>query len=62
MLIRWRGAFNGGSDFMTLVGLTGLLIAHLVGAAGQPEWGWKAGLGYVTLQTVSSYFVSGWVK
>ena len=25
MLIRWRGAFNGGSDFMTLVVLTGLL-------------------------------------
>ena len=32
ILIRWRGAFNVGSDFMTLVGLSGLLIAHAVGA------------------------------
>lgn len=62
LLVRWRGAFNGGSDFMTLVGLTGLLIAQLVGAWLQPETGWRAGLWYVTLQTVSSYFVSGWVK
>ena len=62
LLLRWRGAFNGGSDFMTLVGLTGLLIAQLVGAWLQPETGWRAGLWYVTLQTVSSYFVSGWVK
>ena len=32
ILIRWRGAFNGGSDFMTIVGLTGLVIAN----TGQP--------------------------
>lgn len=54
LLFRWRGAFNGGSDFMTLVGLTGLLIAH--GA------GWHAALWYVALQALTSYFVSGWVK
>jgi hypothetical protein len=29
ILIRWRGAFNGGSDFMTLAVLTGLLITHM---------------------------------
>jgi hypothetical protein len=29
ILIRWRGAFNGGSDFMTLAVLTGLLITHV---------------------------------
>jgi hypothetical protein len=62
LLLRWRGAFNGGSDFMTLVTLTGLLIAHGVGAVTTPELGWRAGLWYVTLQSITSYFVSGWVK
>lgn len=62
LLLRWRGAFNGGSDFMTLVGLTGLLIAHGVGAVATPELGWRAGLWYVTLHSITSYFVSGWVK
>ncbi len=62
LLFRWRGAFNGGSDFMTLVGLTGLLLAHGGQALGQGDLGWTAALWYVTLQTVTSYFVSGWVK
>ena len=62
LLFRWRGAFNGGSDFMTLVGLTGLLIAHAVAAAGDTTLGWRAGLWYVALQSITSYFVSGWVK
>jgi hypothetical protein len=62
LLLRWRGAFNGGSDFMTLVGITGLLVAHFAGAMVDASWGWRAGFWYVTLQTVSSYFVSGWVK
>jgi len=62
LLLRWRGAFNGGSDFMSLVGITGLLLAHLLGAMTDAAWGWRAGFGYIGLQTVSSYFVSGWVK
>lgn len=62
VLLRWRGAFNGGSDFMTLIVLTGLLIAQCVAHAGNPELGWRAGLWYVSLQTVTSYFMSGWVK
>lgn len=62
LLMRWRGAFNGGSDFMTLVTLTGLLMAHGVGAFTTPELGWRAGLWYVALQSITSYFVSGWVK
>ena len=62
LLMRWRGAFNGGSDFMTLVGLSGLLIAHGVGAYTDPVLGWRAAFWYVTLQSVTSYFVSGWVK
>lgn len=39
LLLRWRGAFNGGSDFMTLVGLTGLLIAHLAGTFKGMDFG-----------------------
>ena len=62
LLIRWRGAFNGGSDFMTLVTATGLLIAQVVEALTDPQTGWSAGLGYIAIQTLSSYFVSGWVK
>ncbi len=62
LLLRWRGAFNGGSDFMTLVGLTGLLIAHGVGAYAGMTQGWRAGLWYVALQSLTSYFMSGWVK
>ncbi len=62
LLLRWRGAFNGGSDFMTLVGLSGVLIAHSVGAFHGLDAGWRAGLWYVTLHAITSYFVSGWVK
>lgn len=62
LLLRWRGAFNGGSDFMTLVGLTGLLMAHVVGAFKGMELGWRAGLWYIALQSLTSYFMSGWVK
>lgn len=59
LLLRWRGAFNGGSDFMTLVGISGLLLSHLVGTFTDVSFGWQAGFWYITLQTVSSYFVSG---
>ena len=62
LLFRWRGAFNGGSDFMTLAGLTGLLISHSAAAFGQGELGWRAALWYVALQSLTSYFVSGLVK
>ena len=62
MLIRWRGAFNGGSDFMTLVVLTGVLLAQLVQMGGDPHLAWRAGLWYICLQSITSYFMSGWVK
>ena len=62
VLIRWRGAFNGGSDFMTLVAISGLLLAHTAGALTDMSLGWRAGFWYISLQTISSYFVSGWVK
>jgi hypothetical protein len=62
LLIRWRGAFNGGSDFMTLVVLTGLLIAQIVSQIAEPELGWRAGFWYITIQSITSYFLSGSVK
>ena len=62
ILLRWRGAFNGGSDFMTLVGLTGLLLAHVLGLFTDAANAWRVALWYVAVQSLSSYFVSGWVK
>jgi hypothetical protein len=62
VLIRWRGAFNGGSDFMTLVVLTGLFIAQVVSYFASPELGWRAGFWYITIQSITSYFLSGAVK
>ncbi|MEY3666079.1 MAG: hypothetical protein RLZZ153_2261 [Pseudomonadota bacterium] len=62
LLFRWRGAFNGGSDFMTLVALSGLLLGHILALIFDSQLGWRAALWYVALQSLSSYFVSGWVK
>jgi len=62
ILIRWRGAFNGGSDFMTIVALTGLLIAQLATFVVGPVLAWKAGLWYITIHTMTSYFISGAIK
>jgi len=50
---RWRGAFNGGSDYMTLQVLFGLLICQISA---------RLGLGYIAMQSLSSYFVAGLVK
>jgi hypothetical protein len=62
ILIRWRGAFNGGSDFMTVVVLTGILIAQVAALFVGPVLAWKAGLWYISIHTMSSYFLSGSVK
>jgi len=62
VLIRWRGAFNGGSDFMTLVVLTGLFIAQVVTQFGDTELAWRACFWYITIQAITSYFLSGAVK
>ena len=62
ILIRWRGAFNGGSDFMTIIALTGLMIAHWAQLVVSPVLAWQAGLGYVCLQAMTSYFISGAIK
>jgi hypothetical protein len=62
LLVRWRGAFNGGSDFMTLVAVTGILIAQVVSLWAGHGVGWALGLSYIAIYTLSSYFVSGWIK
>ena len=62
LLFRWRGAFNGGSDFMTLVGISALLCADLLTPIWGAEQAWRAALWWVTLQLITSYFMSGWVK
>ena len=62
ILIRWRGAFNGGSDFMTMVVLTGLLVSQLAQPFVGPVIAWKAGLWYITIHSISSYFISGTIK
>ena len=55
-LHRFDGPYNGGSDKMILLILTCLTVAHWVPGAGE------IALGYLGLQLVLSYFVSGWVK
>lgn len=57
--IRWGGTFNGGSDAMTIVVLTGLLIAT---ALRNNSAATVAALWYIALQACLSYFNAGWVK
>ena len=51
--IRWRGSFNGGSDYMSLITLLILLIGSL-------NEKWIAGcLWYLSIQVILSYFLAG---
>ena len=54
--LRWRGSFNGGSDYLTLIILLCLSIGFLHPVLG------KAALWYLTLQVISSYFLAGLYK
>lgn len=54
--LRWRGVFNGGSDYMTVVVLTGLLLLSVFPNSVQ------AGLAYISLQASLSYFLAGIAK
>lgn len=56
---RFRGTFNGGSDYMTVVVLLGLSLGAV--APSHPLLA-KAGLAYVAVQLVLSYFIAGCVK
>ncbi len=55
-LVRFDGPYNGGADKMVLLILTCLCVANLAPPVGE------LALGYLGLQLVLSYFVSGWVK
>ncbi len=56
--MRWRGAFNGGSDYMTVLVLLALTAAAAIG----PEKGALPALAYIGIQVLASYFIAGVVK
>ena len=57
--VRWRGTFNGGSDYMTIVVLTGLTISA---ALPYSQSAALAALAYISFHSINSYFVAGAVK
>jgi hypothetical protein len=57
--LRWRGSFNGGSDFMNLIVLSALSVATLFKES--PVIG-VACLWYIAIQTCTSYFIAGTIK
>jgi hypothetical protein len=57
--LRWRGTFNGGSDFMTLIVLTGVSVGLVFSNTVSLE---KASLWYITIQACTSYFRGGLSK
>lgn len=58
ILKRFNGPYNGGSDRMSL-----LILCCLCGALFMPVLQWREYIfGYLALQLVLSYFISGWVK
>ena len=58
MLHRFGGPYNGGSDRMGLLVLVCLTLSHWLPAGRAQE----AALGYLGVQVVLSYFISGQVK
>jgi len=58
ILYRFQGPYNGGADRMSLLILSCLCLAQL-----SPTQYWKEiAFGYLALQLVLSYFISGFVK
>ncbi len=57
--LRWRGTFNGGSDYMTSLILLALSIARLFPQSAQAK---DFALFYIAIQSVLSYFIAGFVK
>ena len=58
MLYRFQGPYNGGSDRMSLLILCCLCLVHFA-----PTHHWQEiAFGYLALQLILSYFISGWVK
>lgn len=57
--VRWRGSFNGGSDFMNLIVLSALCIAAFFRSNASVA---IACLWYIAVQTCTSYFIAGIIK
>ncbi len=58
MLYRYQGPYNGGADRMSLLVLCCLCLTYVA-----PSQYWReVAFGYLALQLVLSYFISGWVK
>lgn len=58
MLHRFQGPYNGGSDRMGTLVLSCLLLGQLA-----PSVYWReVAFGYLAIQLMLSYFISGWVK
>lgn len=58
MLSRYDGPYNGGSDRMGLLVLCSLCLVNFL-----PQGQWREYVfGYLAIQLVLSYFISGWVK
>jgi len=58
ILNRFQGPYNGGADRMGLLILCCLCLVHLA-----PTLRWQEiAFGYLAIQLVLSYFISGWVK
>jgi hypothetical protein len=57
--VRFRGTFNGGSDYLTVLILLALSMRWLCGAT--PLAG-KAALAYIAVQVTLSYFIAGVAK
>ena len=58
ILMRFQGPYNGGADRMSLLILVCLCLVHIA-----PTEGWQEmAFGYLAVQLVLSYFISGWVK
>ena len=57
--LRWRGSFNGGSDYLTLIILFCLCVAFTNKSS---EVLGKGALWYISLQVISSYFLAGLYK
>ena len=57
--VRFLGTFNGGSDSMTMVVLSALVVAHLGAAWPLAE---RGALVYVAVQSIMSYCIAGLVK
>lgn len=58
MLHRFQGPYNGGADRMSLLILCCLCLVHFL---PEPRWQ-EIAFGYLALQLILSYFISGWVK